>query len=112
MLYNIQNWADKDNIKYKGKHIPIVRADLKESNLALQKEGIFATQSSLPRVYFYLKGKYYLYEENFQDNFFLHFVNRHIYPIVFLKTKKDIDNFINVTKEWEENTPFDTLVCS
>ena len=106
MLQNIEDWSDKNNLKYRGKSIPIVRVDISESNDALQNEKLFISKNSLPKVYFYVKGTYYNYEENYQAHFFLHFMNRHLYPIVLLKTKKDVDNFINTTLDWKENTPF------
>mmetsp|Transcript_15569 Transcript_15569/g.13608 ORF Transcript_15569/g.13608 Transcript_15569/m.13608 type:complete len:354 (+) Transcript_15569:298-1359(+) len=112
MLYNILNWADEDNLKHKGKQIPIIRADFNVDKFELEQQGIYISKSSLPVVYFYHKDKYYHYEENFQANFFLHFINRHLYPIVLLKTKEDIESFINTTSEWEENTPFSNLPIS
>jgi hypothetical protein len=60
----------------------------------------------VPKMGFHLNGVTYDYGETFHKNFILHYVNRHLYPVVLLKTEEDIYNFINTGKDWVENTPF------
>uniref|UniRef100_A0A7S3NQN2 Thioredoxin domain-containing protein n=1 Tax=Euplotes crassus TaxID=5936 RepID=A0A7S3NQN2_EUPCR len=100
MLKNVQKWLEDNPYK---KEIPIVRVDYSTHKDAVYKEEITPSKGAIVKLY---HGKYYDYEENFQAHLFLHFINRHLYPIVLLKSKEDIDKFTNTTLEWEENTPF------
>ena len=60
----------------------------------------------VPKLAFHHNGVTHDYGETFHKDFILHFINRKLYPVVLLKTKEDIDNFVNTEKEWNENTPF------
>ena len=86
------------------KSIPIVRIDIRESREILNNEQL--TVIDFPKVYLYLNGRYFEYEDAYNANFFLYFVNRHFYPIVILKSKEDVEMFSNTSIEWTENTPF------
>ena len=37
---------------------------------------------------------------------FVHFLNRNFYPVVILKSRDDVEAFIDPTEEWLEDTPF------
>lgn len=60
----------------------------------------------VPKLVLHLNGKTYSYGETFVKEIILHFINRHIYPIVLLKTEEAIDRFVNTDLEWKEDTPF------
>eukprot|EP00345_Euplotes_harpa_P012798 CAMPEP_0168350554 /NCGR_PEP_ID=MMETSP0213-20121227/21205_1 /TAXON_ID=151035 /ORGANISM="Euplotes harpa, Strain FSP1.4" /LENGTH=329 /DNA_ID=CAMNT_0008360957 /DNA_START=91 /DNA_END=1080 /DNA_ORIENTATION=- len=64
------------------------------------------TIKSLPRVLVFSKGTFFLYEKGVHLDLFLHFVNRHLYPIVQLTSKASVEAFRDTSLEWEENTPF------
>ena len=81
-----------EEISYKGKEIPIIRQEVEYSNEA--------------KISLYFKGEFYEYKKAYDLNLFLHFVNRHIYPVVFLNSIKAIEKFKNTSQEWVENTPF------
>lgn len=53
-----------------------------------------------------MNGVTYDYGETFHKNFILHYINRHLYPVVLLKNEEDIENFVNTGRDWIENTPF------
>lgn len=69
-----------------------------------EEEGIDVKK--VPRFALHLNGENFEYGETFHKNFILHFINRKLFPVVLLKTQEDIENFINMEKEWKENTPF------
>ena len=54
----------------------------------------------------YINNHFYQYTEKFQIDFFVLFLNRHLFPVVLLKTFEDVEKFRDVTKDWTENTPF------
>lgn len=96
-------WAMKE-IEYKGKNVPVVRIDGRKYINMINHEQIFFKDK--PLIGLFSKGIYYNYEKGPHLNLFLHFINRHLYPIVILSSKEAIENFRNTTKEWVENTPF------
>ena len=104
MLKNIDQMIDDGKIAYKNKSIPIVRIDIRESRDTLNAEQLPVID--LPKVYLYVNGEYYEYEDAFNANFFLYFANRHLYPVVILKSIQDVELFSNIDIEWVENTPF------
>lgn len=53
-----------------------------------------------------MNGVTHDYGETFHKNFILHFINRHLYPVVLLKNEEDVENFVNTGRDWVENTPF------
>lgn len=105
LLDEIYQMFKAGDISYKGKPIPIVRVDISiNKDLAVAEE---LSVKNVPKLVLYNSdGKYYTYDQNFNLEFFLHFVNRHLYPVVLLKTRQQIDDFLDTNKEWMENTPF------
>mmetsp|Transcript_19953 Transcript_19953/g.17631 ORF Transcript_19953/g.17631 Transcript_19953/m.17631 type:complete len:347 (+) Transcript_19953:360-1400(+) len=79
-------------LSYQGKELPIVRHDI--------------PGTSYPEISLFYKSTEYPYLKGFNLNLFLHFINRHLYPVAILNTVEGIDNFRNTTQEWTENTPF------
>ena len=79
LLEEIRQMFIAGDILVKEKPIPIVRADINKSKDISQTEGI--TFQNVPKLFLYLKGNYYSYDENFNLEFFLHFLNRHLYPV-------------------------------
>ena len=95
------------DLSFKGKPIPIIRIDINKSKDIAEREKLVF--KAVPKLVLYNHDeKYYSYDDNFNLPFLLHFINRHLYPIVLLKTRDQIDDFIDVNKEWTENTPFYT----
>ncbi len=43
----------------------------------------------------YKKGEYYPYDGYFMRGMFLHFINRVINPVVYLKTMEEVEKFID-----------------
>jgi hypothetical protein len=106
ILAQIVNLFKTDKgVAYKGKAIPIVRIDSRKYRGNLQ-----ATENlhydSVPKVYLWANHKFNEYGDQNHIEYFLAFLNRHLYPVVILKTRRDVERFINCTKEWTENTPF------
>ena len=60
----------------------------------------------VPRILVYFKGEYHLYEEGDHLNYFLHFLNKILHPLVELKEKIEIQLFANPHIEFIEGTPF------
>ena len=88
----------------KVKSIPIVRLDLDSyPNFETEQE---IKLEKTPQIFLCLNSKYYEYTEHFNVEYFMLFLNRHLYPVVLLKTKEDIEIFRDVSKQWKENTPF------
>ena len=87
-----------ENIQYKNKILPVAMMDpvIKKHKPC--------------QIYLFYKKKYYLYNKGYDLNFFIHFVNRHLYPVVILKSIQDVEDFRNTSIEWRENTPFYTGV--
>jgi len=67
------------DISFRGHPLPIVRADINSHRDISDWEGI--AFRNVPKLFLYLKGSYYSYEEDFNLEFFLHFLNRHLYPV-------------------------------
>ena len=67
------------NVLYLGKQIPIVRVDINKEKDFSEIEDI--NFKNVPKLFLYIKGEYYRYDENFNLEFFLHFINRHLYPM-------------------------------
>ena len=55
---------------------------------------------------FHVDGTTYEYGETILKDFLMHFINRHLYPVVLLKTTEEVERFADATQEWQENTPF------
>lgn len=79
-------------IVYKSTFIPVVRIDSGRYKVQLSQAKLPSSIS--PRVYLYYKGTYYPYDKPYHLNFFIHFVNRHLYPVVILKDKQQVEKFI------------------
>lgn len=104
ILHQIMRLFEVGDIQYEGQKIPIVRLDVEKFHKQLQSEGI--SLDGIPRIYLYLKGSYYLYDEGDNLNLFLLFVNRVLYPVANLDTDLQVKNFINTDMEYIESTPF------
>ena len=91
-------------ISYKKSLIPIVRVDINKAKNFAWKEKI--SFKDVPKLFLFLKGKYYEYDGEFRVEPFLSFINRCLYPVVILKTIEELSRFLNVSMEWDENTPF------
>ena len=105
MLNNIdQSLKINKSVGYKDIDIPIVRLDYSKFHELIPDENLLMNR--VPKTFVYFKRKFYAFEEIDNDKLFLHFLNRVFYPVVILKTKKDVSNFLKTDKEWEENTPF------
>jgi len=71
----------------------------------MEKEQI--TSEAAPTIAVFYDGSYYIYDGNKDSKEeMLHFINRVINPIVQLKTDEDVENFLDVNKEWQEKTKF------
>jgi hypothetical protein len=93
-----------EELAYKSSIMPIVRLDSSKYRHMIKPFEIAYKGGS--KIYLFSKGKYYAYEKGMHLNLFLHFLNRHLYPVVVLKSIQDIESFRNTHQEWIENTPF------
>lgn len=91
MLDKVWKLFAMEEIQYKKKDVPIVRKEV---------EGL-----EYPRISLIFKNKQYEYKKGYHLDLFIHFLNRHLYPIVKLTTREQIEDFRNVSQEWTENTP-------
>lgn len=56
--------------------------------------------SQVPQVYIYKKGGFYKYDLDYNKwEFFLHYLNRVLYPTVPLKTEEEVVNFLTNADE-------------
>ena len=92
-------------IEYKKAPIPILRIDYHnfQGNIKDIEELYF---EEVPKIYLYHNKQFHDYRDTTNLGFFLNFVNRHLYPVVILKTEQEIDKFMDTSQEWIENTPF------
>lgn len=61
---------------------------------------------TVPKILVYKKGEYYPYEGYFMRGMLLHFINRVINPVVYLKTPDEVEAFLETETEFEEKTEF------
>ena len=61
---------------------------------------------TVPKIFVYKKGEYYPYEGYFMKGMLLHFINRVINPIVYLRTEQEIDAFLETEQEFDEKNEF------
>jgi hypothetical protein len=104
MLKYISEHLKNKSIGYKDMDIPIVRMNYNEYYESIPRENI--VMDRLPKTLLYFKQKLYPFEEVDNDKLFMHFMNRVLYPVVILKTKKDVIRFMDTSTQWVENTPF------
>ena len=104
MLDQVLKLFIAEEIEYKSDILPIVRLDIDKYDFMLHQAGLNFDSES--RIYLFFKGEYFNYNKGYHLNLFLSFVNRHLYPVVMLKTKEDVDEFRDTSHEWMENTPF------
>jgi len=81
-----------------------VRLDLFNRIYANAKE--LEAWKVVPKILVYKKGEYYPYEGYFMRGMLLHFINRVINPVVYLKTASDVEAFLETEKEFEERNDF------
>lgn len=109
---------DKE-VEYKGSAIPLVRIYNKgtRSNHLQIPFGHFSFPTGLTVVIAYpeqtypkfglvINGDRYMYNEMMTKEFVFHFVNRVLHPVVLLKTRDEIERFLDTSREWTESTPF------
>ena len=90
---------------HKGKNVLIARADLSKNLPFVENEGI--SPQSVPAIFVYFDKNYYLYEGNKDSKEeLLSFINRIITPLVHLKTEEDVIAFLDLKREWNEQTKF------
>mmetsp|Transcript_7003 Transcript_7003/g.6186 ORF Transcript_7003/g.6186 Transcript_7003/m.6186 type:complete len:616 (-) Transcript_7003:23-1870(-) len=104
MLNSVHEYITNKSVGYKDLEIPLVRLDYANFHEMVLEDTL--NMNRLPKTFLFFKSKFYAFEEVDNDKLFLHFMNRVFYPVVILKTKKDVNNFIKNDVEWEENTPF------
>ncbi|CAI2386410.1 unnamed protein product [Moneuplotes crassus] len=104
LLGQLNQLFKASKISYKNNPIPIVRVDINKSRNFSYSEGM--SFRNVPKIFLFQKGKYFEYDGDFDVNLLLHFINRHLYPVVLLRTPRELNNFLNISMEWEENTPF------
>mmetsp|Transcript_13776 Transcript_13776/g.13701 ORF Transcript_13776/g.13701 Transcript_13776/m.13701 type:complete len:439 (-) Transcript_13776:303-1619(-) len=104
MLKSIHESLANKSVGYKNMEIPIIRMDFAKFKDTVAPEDLFVNR--VPKTFVYFKHNYHPFEEFDNERLFLHFLNRLFYPVVILKTKKDVNNFLKTDKEWIENTPF------
>lgn len=92
-----------EEIQYKGRAISLVRIDGSKYADILHKSKIPFKKS--PQLYVYFKEKFYAYENGYDLNLFIHFVNKHFYPVVILDSIEKVEEFTDTSKEFIENTP-------
>jgi hypothetical protein len=61
---------------------------------------------AVPKIFVYKKGEYYPYEGYFMKGMLLHFINRVINPVVYLKTPQEVEAFLETESEYEEKNEF------
>ena len=61
---------------------------------------------TVPKILVYKKGEYYPYEGYFMRGMLLHFINRVINPVVYLKTVNEVEAFFETETEYEEKNEF------
>ncbi len=61
---------------------------------------------TVPKILVYKKGEYYPYEGYFMRGMLLHFINRVINPVVYLKTASEVEAFLETANEYEEKNEF------
>lgn len=54
----------------------------------------------------YRKGEYYPYDGYYMRGMFLAFINRVLNPVVYLKSAADIERFLDIKTEFEEDNEF------
>lgn len=108
--YEVEDMLDKffklnlmEEIQYKGRAISLVRIDTSKHVDILHKAKIPFQKS--PQLYVYFKEKFYPYEKGNDLNLFIHFVNKHFYPVVILDSIEKVEEFADTSKEFIENTP-------
>lgn len=106
LLAELQELFHTAEILYRNSKIPIIRVDINKSKNFSETEQI--SFKNVPKILLYLRGSYFEFDGEFQIDLLLHFINRHLYPVVLLKSLEDINNFLNTSMEWTENTPFYT----
>ena len=104
MLKSVHDHISNKSVGYKDYELPIVRLDYAEFHELTQQEHLNVNR--IPKAFVYFKNRFYAFEEVDNDRLFLHFLNRVFYPVVILKTKKDVNKFMKAEEEWIENTPF------
>jgi len=104
LLQEVKQMFISDQVSYKNKSIPIVRVDINKFRDFNKIEQL--SFKTIPRIFLYSKGQYYGYDGGFNVETLLNFINRHLYPVALLKTLSDLNNYLNISQEWKENTPF------
>jgi hypothetical protein len=54
---------------------------------------------TVPKIMVYKKGEYYPYEGYFMRGMLLHFINRVINPVVYLRTPGEVEAFLYTEKD-------------
>ena len=104
MLATVSELLKNKTISFKELEIPIVRIDSSKFAEEIKSEEI--TLNRVPKTFLYYNEEYVPYEEMDFYKSFIHFLNRNFYPVVILKSKEDVEAFIDPTEEWVEDTPF------
>ena len=105
LLNKIHKDFKQDLFLFKQKQIEIARVDISQKYAFIEKEQI--TSEAAPTIAVFYDGRYYIYDGSKDSKEeLIHFINRVINPIVQLKTDEDVENFLDVNKEWQEKTKF------
>ena len=91
-------------VKYKHDKIPVVRADLLRDKKILEEENV--RYEKIPKTYIHFNGAYIMYDGVQELGFFLHTLNRLLYPVVLLRSESGVNRFLQLDQEWQEDTPF------
>ena len=84
----------------------MARLDVAKKYAFAGKEGL-ASRGRSPTILIYYEGVYHPYEHTLADpKYVLSYINRLLHPLVTLKTAADIENFLDVNKEYPESTKF------
>ena len=82
-LKDIHNLLRK-KIYFKGKQVKLVRIDFNKHKKLIVGE--IPHFDNVPKFLVHHNQEFYMYDEGFSVELFMHFVNRHLYPVVILKT--------------------------
>ena len=92
------------NYTFKGKPIPIARLDIKIVRGSFAED--LPPLNFFPQILMYKYGKYYIYTYYLHYPSIMNFINRVLYPTIQLNTTKEIDEFLDISKEYPEFTGF------
>ena len=83
----------------------MARLDVAKKYEFASKEGLATNRS--PTILIYYEGHYYPYDHTLAEpKYILSYINRLLHPLVNLKTAQDVENFLDLNKEYPENTKF------